>query len=65
MDRGTIGEISSFAFDVLVIAALIGIKPRLVIMYALPLTVNVDIGVNIQSLASNVDGSESTVRCMV
>ncbi len=45
VDRGTISSISSVALDVLIVAALIGLRPQLVFVYAAPLVVMLVLGV--------------------
>jgi ESS family glutamate:Na+ symporter len=44
VDRGTVSSISSVTLDILIIAALIGLKPQLVVMYAAPLAVMIILG---------------------
>ncbi len=45
VDRGTVGSISSIALDVLIVTALISIRPDMVVMYVLPLTVVIVLGI--------------------
>lgn len=44
VDRGTVGAISSAALDILIVTALISIKPSLIIVYAVPLGVMLILG---------------------
>ncbi|MBU6997669.1 MAG: hypothetical protein HXS49_12095 [Theionarchaea archaeon] len=44
VDRGTVSALSSVALDVLIVTALISIKPSLVVVYALPLLVMLVLG---------------------